>query len=215
MDQNSKVSRDRVIREMKRTLRNDMREKRDNESKIIRTEWDRQITKRFMTSKFYLQSNYLLCYANFGSEVDTQRIIQRALTDGKKVYAPKIIDSDYMEFYKITKLSDLSISSYGIPEPNESEVYFDPEKLDQENAIACMVIPGLAFDKKMHRMGYGKGYYDKYLNWQIEASKDPLCDLLFKVALCYDFQMMNQVPVTNDDFKMDCIMTEAATYLPS
>ncbi len=212
MDQNSNVSQERLIKEMKRKLRNDMREKRDNESKIIRTEKDRQILRNFVTSTYYHSAEYILCYAGYSSEVSTERIMQMAIADKKKVYAPKMIDSEYMEFYKINKVSELSISSYGIPEPNESEIVFEPSILLRDDVKCCLVIPGLAFDRKMHRMGYGKGYYDKYLSKQMQAGKMPMKDHIFKVALCYDFQFMDIVPVEPGDISMDCVITEKGVF---
>ncbi|MBQ3513737.1 MAG: 5-formyltetrahydrofolate cyclo-ligase [Lachnospiraceae bacterium] len=137
-------------------------------------------------------SNYdIICpYVSYNQEVATWDFIKQLLKEGKKVAVPKVI-GDEMEFFYIHQFSDLLPGAYGILEPSSGQTLQEPK--------ALVIMPGLAFDKEKNRIGYGGGFYDKYLE------KHP--DFL-KVALAYDFQIYEKLDVEQFDIKPDIIVTD-------
>ncbi len=178
----------------KKILRKKMREIRDglNSEEInIRSG---KITEQLLHSSLYEKSEYICVYDAFRNEVDCRYIIKQAFQDGKSVYLPVTNDeTKTMEFYRITESTSYTEGNYGIREPKLDE---NSEKL-QHNAVILM--PGLAFDRNKHRLGYGGGYYDKYLSLHQQH---------ITVALCYDFQIVSALPYEEHDILPDYIVTE-------
>lgn len=171
----------RLYREKRRTLV-------DKEIK------DRQICERFLNSQLYKDSRTLLCYAALKDEINTDRIIERALKDGKQVALPRCSDlNGNMDFYYIKSLSDLSVGAFGIREPNPVTY----EKVQDFSNCVCLV-PALAFDKSGYRLGYGKGYYDRFMKKFI----------IISVGLCYNEFLKDTLPVEMHDEAVDYIATE-------
>ncbi len=135
----------------------------------------------------------IFTYISYGSEVDTHHFIENELKNNKEIFVPVCdIRSSTMISSKILDMKDLVKNSYGIPEPQQIT--------DCNANCDVIVFPGAAFDVYGHRIGYGKGYYDKYLaNLKIK----PLC-----VGLCYDFQLVDSIPNEKHDVTMDVIITE-------
>ena len=122
-------------------------------------------------------------------EVDTTPILAQALRDGKRVALPKTYGSE-MRFIWVNDLQETQKSALGCPEPIADEpIADDPD--------ALVLLPGLAFDLQGGRMGYGGGFYDKFL----EGENHPT------VALCYGFQLLPRVPVEAHDLRADCIIS--------
>ncbi len=144
----------------------------------------------FLKSKFYKDHDTFLIYASFGSEADTFTLIKRANRDKKTVFLPKIF-GDEMKFYRVTDVKSLIKGSFGVPEPVEDEEYAGQK--------AVCVAPGLSFDKKGNRLGYGKGYYDKFL------SKYP--DII-KIGFCSGCCFFDEIPCEETDVKMDFIFAD-------
>ncbi len=147
----------------------------------------------------YQEAQALLIYVSFRSEVDTVSLIERAFSDGKAVFVPRVAGRD-MDFFRIKALSDLEEGYYGILEPREhiTEVY-DPLV---GKAVMCM--PGVAFDRAHHRIGYGGGYYDRYLSGLSKRAKAMICT----AALAYDCQILQEIPWDNHDIRPSRIFTE-------
>lgn len=158
--------------------------------------YSQQMTSVFLASIEYKQCSRLFCYASFNQEVRTFTIIEKALADRKSVAVPKVL-GDVIRFFDINSLEELYPSKLGIPEPEKQpEVYPEAEK---DNVI---LVPGLAFDKKGNRIGYGKGYYDKYFAEYEEVNWS-------KIALAYDFQVMDQIPTEERDKRINRIITQS------
>ena len=140
-------------------------------------------------------SNILKDYINIGlfmsldHEIDTVPLIEELLKVGKNIYLPRT-EGDVIQFYQINSLDELEISPdrYKVRQPKGGQVV-DPLILE---VIVC---PGVAFDKNNNRMGHGKGYYDKYL------SRCPA----YKIGTCYKEQLLDEIPVTDNDIKMDIV----------
>jgi 5-formyltetrahydrofolate cyclo-ligase len=159
--------------------------------------YSQQMARVFLEASEYKKCSRLFCYASFNQEVRTFTIIKKALSDGKRVAVPKVL-GDVISFYDINSLEELYPSKLGIPEPEKQPEVF-PE-LGKDNVI---LVPGLAFDKKGNRIGYGKGYYDRYFTEYDEAN-------WIKIALAYDFQVMDKVPFEESDRAINRIITQTS-----
>ena len=157
------------------------------------------IMESVVSSYDFLQAKHVLVYASYGSEVNTTGMIAYAFLLKKRVYCPKVIGEGVMEFYEIHSLDDLKPGYKGIPEPvAEKQTPF----VQTEGEKAIVLMPGVCFDEKGHRIGYGKGFYDQYLSKK---------DNMIKMALAYDNQTTESVPSGELDVTYDFLVTELQT----
>ena len=178
----------------KKTLRKIMIEKRDmlSEEKEI---FDNKIKNKLLNIELYKKSKNIFVYIGFGSEINTKEIINCFFYDNKNVYVPKTnIETKEMNAVKINSFENLVENRYGILEPNNDEIILNKDNID------LIILPGVAFDYNGGRVGYGGGYYDRYLE---SINKD-----ISKVALIYDFQLLDKVPCEDHDIRADYIITE-------
>ncbi len=150
----------------------------------------------FLKSELYNFSNNLLIYYPIKSEPDTLLLIQKAVEDGKNVYLPKVT-GDTMFFYKIKELKNFKIGAFNIPEPETENPYLF-------NDAVC-VVPGLAFDKSGNRLGYGKGYYDRFLfdkNYIITVGFCPKCNFFQNLPTDENDISMKYIIADNEIFKI-------------
>jgi len=150
---------------------------------------------RLLTSGFYTVAKRLALYASFRNEVLTDEVFRDADSAGREVSYPRIVrDGERrMAFFKVGHLGELAAGSYEIKEPGSSEVEAPLDCLD------LIVVPGVAFDRSGHRLGYGKGYYDMAL----AGARCPV------VALAYDFQVLDErLPSEPHDVPVSVIVTE-------
>ena len=134
-------------------LRKDIPENEKAKSKVL-------ISEKIIGHQWYYSADTILLYKSYGSELNTDFIAEDAFKKGKKVYYPKVC-GDVMEFYQVSSLDMLKSGYKGILEPEETKLFCYKE-LSGENVL--MIMPGVAFDVYRNRIGYGKGYYDKYLS---------------------------------------------------
>ncbi len=153
------------------------------------------VTDKFLNSEEYKSCNEIFIFLSFGSEIETRHIIKKALEDNKIVALPYMTGKPHeMVFIKISSLSELVKNKIGIYEPvyNEENIV-----LSNENTI--IIVPGLVFDINKNRLGYGGGYYDKYLSEN---------KYMLSVGLCFDIQITEYVPTDKNDVKPDIIITD-------
>ena len=152
------------------------------------------LTERILGHQWFYGSREILCFASFGSEIDTSVIWQEALRLGKAVYMPRVVETPslVMEFYRIRSESELRPGYRGIQEPVESAPRYEyhAEKMSR----TLMLMPGAAFDRQKNRLGYGKGFYDRYL-----AEKEALC--LRTIGVGFSCQMVEEIPRTPKDIR--------------
>ncbi len=149
----------------------------------------RKLGEMFLETEQYRNAKTVYGYLPYNQEVCTVPMLEQALADGKKVAVPKVY-GDEMKFIYMTDLTKVAKSDFGIPEPvADGPVADDP--------TALVLMPGLAFDKEGHRIGYGGGFYDKFLSQEPEHPT---------IALCYDFQMLGQLPTEEFDIPVDCVL---------
>lgn len=164
-----------------------------------RAEYNNKIFQQVIELPSYQEATWVYCYITTQSEVDCVPIIEQAFIDGKRVAVPKI-DPDGMEFYEIHNLAECSEGTFQILEPN-TERHVTPEN----GKKTLILVPGLAYDYKKNRMGYGKGYYDRYFHKYGEANFE-------RVAIAYDLQVVKEVPCEPLDVKVNKIITEYKIY---
>ena len=117
---------------------------------------DRALTDRLLQHPFYQEAKVIATYLSFTHEFQTQELIEQALKDGKKVLIPKTYPKGRMEFV-VYDPQQLAKTSFGLLEPQGDLEVVDPSQID------LIHVPGLAFSKEGYRIGYGGGYYDRYL----------------------------------------------------
>jgi len=152
------------------------------------------VLDRLTAMPTYMAAKVVHTYVAWGNEVDTHPLIERALQGGKVVVVPRVdIHSRSLEHYRITAFSDLSPGAFGILEPTAAEsARWEATDLD------LIVVPGIGLDPSGHRLGFGGGYYDAFLK-RLHATK---------IALAYDFQIVDCLPTRAEDEKVDMIVTE-------
>ena len=183
----------------KKTLRKELLTKRKNIDVIEKEEMDKKILNKFYESKYYRESKNIFIYISYDSEINTKEIINKSLIDNKKIYVPRTeFKTRLMDAVEITSLDDLIESEYGILEPSIDEPHIEPNELD------LIVVPGVGFDRNGGRMGYGAGFYDRYFK---KISKDKMKKIV-KLALAYDFQILEDVPMNEQDVPVNYIITE-------
>ena len=134
-------------------------------------------------------------YAAMPNEVNLDKLILTLLNDGIKVALPKIEDTNLL-FYYVNSLDELIVDNkYEIREPKN-------DNLADKNDLDVIIIPGVAFDYNLNRMGHGKGYYDRYL-----SSYNGL-----KIGVCFDEQLYKEIPSKEHDIKMDMIITNEKRF---
>lgn len=191
------------IEKKKARLRQEILKQRDGLSEMEQQAKSERIVRRLLDCACYQQAKKLLCYVSYKSEVRTIWLLKQALSDGKQVYCPKVQGRD-MDFYRIEDVKELAAGYRGILEPAATiERCFLPEA---ENNRVLMIIPGAVFDAHYHRIGYGGGYYDRYL---ARCEKKLVTACLYKAALAYELQLVAQLPVQAHDKQVDQIVTEA------
>jgi 5-formyltetrahydrofolate cyclo-ligase len=155
--------------------------------------WSQEITERFLKLPVFQKAERILAYADYNHEVMTGYLIKKAWEMGKQVAVPKVVGKD-MIFYRLTSFASLAPGYYGIPEPVAGEC------VDWLEAL--MIMPGVAFDRNFHRVGYGGGFYDRFLE------KHPK---IIRAAVAFSFQMVPEVPVESTDIFPQYIVTENET----
>lgn len=175
----------------KSTLRKEILKERDGMTDQAVENLSKTITEMFLDSDYYKNFDVIYTYVSYNHEVVTDDIIKRAWKDGKKVAVPKVF-GDNMAFCYIESFADLAPGYNGIMEPVSEKIAYDDKVL--------MLTPGLAFDRNFNRIGYGKGYYDKFLDRN-------MCEKFFKVALCYEFQLVDEIECEEHDEKVQVIIT--------
>ena len=173
----------------KAQLRKEIREKKRamTEADICRR--SHILCEKFIESEAYKNANTIYGYLPYNQEVRTWDALQQALTDGKRVAVPKVYE-DEMKFIYITDFSQIDTGYCGIPEP----IIDEPVAKDK---TALVLMPGLAFDREGHRIGYGGGFYDRFL------SDEPDHPTL---ALCYNFQVKDSLPTEEFDIPVDTVI---------
>ncbi len=151
---------------------------------------DEKIKNNLLSEEIIRKRKNILVYVSLKDEVDTISLIKELFKLEKNVYVPKVIGSKIV-FYKINSLNELKIGSFNILEPT-GNLAFD------NSSDSCIIVPGLLFDNFNNRLGYGKGYYDRFL-----SNLD-----IYKIGICYQEFKVAKLKTLKHDVKMDKVITE-------
>lgn len=179
----------------KKSYRELIKQKRSLLDVEIKKEFDSNIRNMLFQTKEYKACETLFIYISIGGEVDTHEIINKSLALGKRVFVPKVNrNTKDMNAIQIDSINDLvEVPPFNILEPKENS------KVISEDSIDLIIVPGLAFSKNGDRLGYGGGYYDKFLK---HNTKSP------RIALAYEFQIFDSIPIEVYDEKVSHIISE-------
>ena len=175
---------------MKNQLKESILKQRSSLSKEVMQEKSSQIEKNLFSLEQYKSSKVIMFFVSFNSEVNTHGMIKGALKS-KIVVVPKV-EQHEIEPSIIIDFDSLIPGKFGVPEPIELM------KIAYKN-IDLVLVPAIVFDKDGHRIGYGYGYYDKFLKKVPKA---------VKIGLAFDFQVVDKVPKEMHDVPVDLIVTE-------
>lgn len=146
------------------------------------------LTEQFRAHPLYKEAKTIFAYLSYNQEVRTEYLIAGAWADGKQVAVPKIIN-DKMVFLALEEGDPIAEGYKGIPEP--------VKEIPLEDPTALVLLPGLAFDPMGHRLGYGGGFYDRFLSQEPHPT----------IALCFDFQMMDHLDTEDHDIPADVVLS--------
>ncbi|MCC8073535.1 MAG: 5-formyltetrahydrofolate cyclo-ligase [Clostridiales bacterium] len=181
------------------SVKSELRKQFKSERKAIsnKEEADIIICKNLLSSTFYKNAKTVLFYAALDDEINLDCCILDALNSNKKVALPVCLDNDgNMEFYYINSLDDILVASFGVREPNSN-----CKKVTDFSGSVC-IVPGIAFDRHGYRLGYGKGYYDRFLkNYTLNS-----------VGVCYNKLIKEKLPVGEYDIAVDYIVSENGIF---
>lgn len=166
-----------MIRQQKRAM---------TEEQIVSA--SQRLGELFLAHPLYQNAKTIYGYLPYNQEVRTVPMLEQALRDGKRVAVPKVM-GEKMKFFYVEDLN-CPLGYCNIPEPTGAES-------EADDPTALVLMPGLAFDREGHRIGYGGGFYDKFL------AAEPNHPTL---ALCYDFQMVENLETEEFDVPVDCVL---------
>lgn len=176
----------------KRQIRSEILKKRRALSEEKQEKMARNCTKRLIELDAFQAASTILVYMSYNGEMMTDYIIDEARRQKKLVAAPIVLGKE-MEFFTFSSKEELVPDKHGILEPIPN----NQTKIGDDEAL--IIMPGVAFDEQKNRVGYGGGFYDRYL----EKHQN-----LKKIAIAYEFQVIDSVPAEEFDQRPDCIITE-------
>ena len=183
-------------RDEKNLIRKQMKQLRADMTRTERFEKSMQIFEQLITVPEFKRADRIYTYVSMDNEIDTIMLIDYSLSLEKRVFVPRVSGKD-MEFYEISDISELNPGYMGIYEPDING------KEPDYSRTGFMCMPGLAFDRSYNRIGYGGGFYDRYLS---------VDNKLYKAALAYEAQLLESIPAQDGDVRPDMIVTEESIY---
>jgi 5-formyltetrahydrofolate cyclo-ligase len=161
-------------------------------SLVEKKSYDAAILEKTIQRDEWKKATSVCVYASLSEEVDTFNLIKSLFDTKKCVVVPRVRENCEIELFQITSFDDLSLGTFGVLEPMKQCKRIDT------SSVELFIVPGLAFDRKGNRLGWGKGYYDHLL----ESVTVP------KIALSYSFQVEDEIPYDTHDIRMTTIITE-------
>lgn len=182
----------------KQALRNEALRYRQGLSEKEKESLDKKIENKLLKLWQYCESDVILIYKSARTEITTDGIILDALKKGKQVYLPRCDYNDTtIDFYRIDGLDNLEKRRFGLFEPPA-----DGSKRLSDFSQGLCIVPALVFDRQGNRIGYGRGYYDRFL-----------CNFSgFTAGLCYDRALKQEIPFSKHDVKIQTIVTQSEIF---
>ncbi|MCH5191015.1 MAG: 5-formyltetrahydrofolate cyclo-ligase [Oscillospiraceae bacterium] len=177
----------------KSELRRELISKRHGINGNYRKDCDLKISENIINSPYFERCRQVLLFSSLGDEFDTRYIVNECRARGKRVYYPKCIDRNgHMVFLRVRDGGDLERGLFGISEPKAECEKYAPNPYD------IAIIPALAVDEEFNRIGYGKGYYDRFL---LKFNGMSVCP-------CYEELSVSKLPTDKYDVKVDAVATQ-------
>ena len=182
---------------MKQTLKSEIFEKRKALSKEEIKEKSSKIKENLYSLEEFKKAKNILFYVSFNDEVDTHEIIKELLANKEKnIIVPYVVKNNpILQLSEIKNFNELEPKTWGILEPKDEFI----RKFDIEN-VDLVIIPGIVFDQNGHRIGYGYGYYDRFLK---KLDKN-----VVKIGFGFEFQIVDKIPEEKHDVPVDIMVTE-------
>lgn len=175
----------------KNRIRKEIRNLRESLLKVEKEKYEKIILEKFFNLEELQDSRVVMSYMDFKNEVSTYEINKSFLENRKKVLIPKISE-DKSEIYPVVFSDEMSLNSFGIYESDERYCGDD---------IDIVIVPGIAFNLRGYRVGFGKGYYDRFLSDRKEKN-------ILKISLAYDFQIDDRFIEESHDIPIDILITD-------
>lgn len=175
------------IRKKYKSLRNEMSSQEVKEK-------SNQICQNFISSNLFQQAERIMAYAPLGNEVDIRPVMEEGWRQEKRIAFPKVF-GDTMRYFEVSSFSQLKEGTFHVMEPVETN------PVDWKNAL--VLVPGVAFDRQGNRMGYGKGYYDRFFEGKTDC---------VKVGVAYELQVADQLPTEENDLPVEYLVTEKGVW---
>ena len=184
------------IKKEKDVIRKDCSDRRNAINQELHKSMDEKICNLATSLVSFRYADIILLYAPIKSEIDVMPIFEKAIALGKKVAFPRCnVEERTMRFHFVSSLEELTPCAYGIREPSEDAPVYDP---DTAQGSAVCYVPGLAFDAYGYRLGYGKGYYDKFMHSFNGCT----------IGVVYSDFILNSLPKGRFDKHCDVMLTE-------
>lgn len=183
------------IREKKKKLRVKLKEIRNSIPSEKRIQKSKKALKNLLSSNLEIKNKNILLFMTMGTEIDTGDFFEELSKIAKKIYIPRVdIKRNFMDICEYDKEAKLEISNYKVPEPSKNTKAEDAKKID------IILLPGLGFTNSGARIGYGGGFYDKFIE---TTRKD--CKL---IGLCFKEQIVDEIPLEEFDARLHYILSD-------
>lgn len=179
------------LHEQKKRLRNELKQRRSQLSESERIHMSQQIKQFLSEITEFKQAKSIFCYISYLDEVETHALISRFIEQNLTLAVPKIINKTEMLAIPLKDFSDLEPDKMGILTPKSSQ--------PATSSFDIAITPGLGFTEKGERLGYGRGYYDRWFEKN---------EVKTKIGIAYEVQIVDELPVEETDIPLDILVTE-------
>ncbi len=183
---------------MKNVLRQDAREKRQSLSPDSYATKSRIIRGKLEGLLQFISAKKIMAYVSTKEEVNTHDLIKDCIQKGQTICLPKV-DGNEIKIIQVSSWEQLESGAFNILEPTSDDEAINPEDLD------LIIVPGIAFDRRGHRLGFGRGFYDRILKKTTA----------YKVGLAFHEQIIDEIPNEEHDVPMDLIITDTSLITPN
>lgn len=192
------------MEEKKRKIRQEFLKKRNNLSRDEIKSKSEKIEKELFSLPEFQRAKTVMFYVSFRSEVETEKMTRNALKLKKKIVIP-VVHGEKIVVSEIKNLKkELTKGSFGVKEPKK-----EFRRRVNQKEIDLVIVPGVVFDKRGGRLGYGRGYYDRFLRSKSIRSRMSRSRQCALIGLAFDLQIARKIPLVKGDMKVDKIVTES------
>lgn len=179
----------------KKIIRDQILKNKEELDKTSLNSYSDSIINKLYNTDYYKNAKTIMTFISFGAEVDTHDFIKQSIKNNKRILVPITVPATkQLKLSEVLDFDELEIGFYNILTPKEEFIrYVDPSEVD------LIIVPGVAFDREGYRIGYGGGYYDRFLS---------KLDHITKISLAFDMQLIDKIPHEVFDIPVNYIITE-------